>query len=178
MNFIGEWYLDDIDVCDQLIDYYHKCNKKNKVIINDLKKNTEIYLSTKTTNNTILHYLSQLQKICKNYIEKYEYCAYYDVWSIVENFKIQYYDLNEGFYGYHAERTCAETINSKRHLVFMTYLNDVTDGGETEFFYQRKKIKPQKGKTLIWPADWTHTHRGIISPSQQKYIITGWYSYV
>jgi hypothetical protein len=43
----------------------------------------------------------------------------------------------------------------------MTYLNDVTDGGETGFFYQDVKIKPQKGLTLIWPAIWTHTHKGF-----------------
>ena len=59
----------------------------------------------------------------------------------------------------------------------MTYLNDVTDGGETEFMYQKLKIKPKKGLTLIWPADWTHTHRGIPSMTQVKYIATGWYCY-
>ena len=46
----------------------------------------------------------------------------------------------------------------------MTYLNDVNDYGETEFYYQKLKIKPEKGKTVIWCADWTHTHRGISSP--------------
>jgi hypothetical protein len=64
-----------------------------------------------------------------------------------------------------------------RHLVFMTYLNDVTDGGETEFFYQKLKVKPEKGLTLIWGADWTFTHRGITSPTQTKYIVTGWFNY-
>ena len=39
------------------------------------------------------------------------------------------------------------------------------------------KIKPKKGLTVLWPTDWTYTHRGIASPSQLKYIITGWYSY-
>jgi hypothetical protein len=55
------------------------------------------------------------------------------------------------------------------------FLNDVTDQGETEFFHQKIKIKPQKGLTVIWPADWTYTHRGIASPTQDKYIITGWF---
>ena len=60
----------------------------------------------------------------------------------------------------------------------MTYLNDVDDGGETEFYYQKLKVKPRKGLTLIWPADWTHTHRGLSSPTQEKYIITGWLNYI
>ena len=56
----------------------------------------------------------------------------------------------------------------------MTYLNDVTDGGETEFKYQKLKVKPVKGKMVMWPTDFTHTHRGITSPTQEKYIATGW----
>jgi hypothetical protein len=59
----------------------------------------------------------------------------------------------------------------------MTYLNDVTDDGETEFYYQQVKFQPKKGLTVIWPADWTHTHRGIASMTQDKYIVTGWYNF-
>ena len=59
----------------------------------------------------------------------------------------------------------------------MTYLNDVTDGGETEFLHQKFKIKPEKGLSIIWPADWTFTHKGVVSPTQTKYIATGWYEY-
>ena len=59
----------------------------------------------------------------------------------------------------------------------MTYLNTVKDGGGTEFYYQNKKFKAKEGVTLIWPADWTFTHRGIISKKCEKYIITGWLSY-
>ena len=60
----------------------------------------------------------------------------------------------------------------------MTYLNDVENEGETEFYHQKIKVKPQKGLTLIWPADWTHTHRGIASKIDEKYIITGWFSFI
>jgi hypothetical protein len=58
----------------------------------------------------------------------------------------------------------------------MTYLNDVDDGG-TEFYYQKTIIKAEKGLTLIWPADWTYTHKGQISNTKEKTIITGWISY-
>jgi hypothetical protein len=59
----------------------------------------------------------------------------------------------------------------------MTYLNDVEIGGETEFFHQKLKIRPEKGLTLIWPADWTFTHIGITSP-EEKFIVTGWFNYI
>ena len=60
----------------------------------------------------------------------------------------------------------------------MTYLNDVTDAGETEFYYQKIKVKPEKGLTLIWPSEWPWTHRGLTSKTQIKYIATGWFCYV
>jgi hypothetical protein len=60
----------------------------------------------------------------------------------------------------------------------MTYLNDVHDAGGTEFFHQKLTVLPRKGLTLIWPADWTHTHRGIVSPTEEKYVITGWFDFV
>ena len=34
---------------------------------------------------------------------------------------------------------------ASRHMVFMTYLNDVSDGGETEFYHQDVKVKAEKG---------------------------------
>ena len=59
----------------------------------------------------------------------------------------------------------------------MTYLNDVPEGGETEFPMYGLKIKPETGKTLIWPAEWTHAHKGAIVVKGNKYIITGWMHY-
>jgi len=53
-------------------------------------------------------------------------------------------------------------------------LNDVDDGGETNFKHYGIKIKPETGKTLIWPAEWTHAHTGEILKSGKKYMITGW----
>ena len=60
----------------------------------------------------------------------------------------------------------------------MTYLNDVKDGGETEFHYQKIKTKAEKGLTIIFGSDWNFFHRGITSKTETKYIATGWYSYI
>ena len=59
----------------------------------------------------------------------------------------------------------------------MTYLNDVKDGG-TEFKFQKITTEAKKGLTLLWPSDFTHTHRGQITHNSEKYIVTGWLSYV
>ena len=56
----------------------------------------------------------------------------------------------------------------------MTYLNDIPNGGGTEFkFYPDFKVNDKKGLSLMWPTDFTHTHRGVVS-EYEKYIVTGW----
>ena len=65
----------------------------------------------------------------------------------------------------------------RRMLAWMIYLNDVTEGGETEFPSQEIKFQPRTGDLLFWPAYWTHPHHGLPSSSQIKYIISGWFSY-
>jgi hypothetical protein len=91
-------------------------------------------------------------------------------------FNIQRYLPGEGFSTYHCER--ASLKHSNRVLVWMVYLNDVTDRGETEFYYQHHFESAQQGKLVIWPSDWMYLHRGIPSPTQTKYILTGWLNHL
>ena len=110
------------------------------------------------------------------YKSKYIFC--YEKgnnWQITENINIQKYKPSQAYHSWHKERGSIRTCT--RHLVFMTYLNDIKDGGETEFYYQKLKVKPEKGLTLIWGSDWTFTHRGLPAINEDKYIITGWYNY-
>ncbi|GIU53495.1 MULTISPECIES: 2OG-Fe(II) oxygenase [Shewanella] len=61
-----------------------------------------------------------------------------------------------------------------RVLLYMFYLNDVQEGGETEFYYQNKSVSPKKGTMVIAPAGFTHTHKGNTPISGDKYIATSW----
>ncbi len=61
-----------------------------------------------------------------------------------------------------------------RVLLFSFYLNDITEGGETEFFYQEKKVQPKTGRLIIAPASFTHTHKGNVPKSGDKYFLTSW----
>ena len=62
-----------------------------------------------------------------------------------------------------------------RIFAWMTYLNDIkSENGNTYFPHYDLKICPEQGKTLIWPAEWTHAHAGEILKFETKYIITGW----
>jgi hypothetical protein len=63
-----------------------------------------------------------------------------------------------------------------RHFSVIWYLNDVEEGGETEFEYQKIKIRPKAGSMLVFPSYWTHRHRGVTPRSGTKYIATTWLS--
>ena len=90
---------------------------------------------------------------------------------------IQHYQKGVGGYPHwHSEQFPQNGHNEALHRVvlYMFYLNDVEEGGETEFYYQNKKIKPKQGSMVIAPAYFTHTHRGCIPVSNDKYIVTSW----
>ena len=63
---------------------------------------------------------------------------------------------------------------SARKLVIQLYLNTIEEGGETEFLYINKRIKAEQGRLTIFPAAFTHTHRGNPPIGQDKYIISTW----
>jgi hypothetical protein len=89
----------------------------------------------------------------------------------------QKYDQGEGNYGYwHSEIYPQAGSNDALHRIFLfiIYLNDVEQGGETDFYYQNKSVKPKAGSMVIAPCGFTHTHRGNIPISSDKYILTSW----
>lgn len=183
-EFIGAWFLKDLSVCDRLMEYYESKEDKAKpgiigadsIVNENLKKCKELFISP--LDPSIREYINALYDVCEQYKKRYKYCKTIGEWGIEHHIKLQKYLPDEAYYAWHTERDCARRPFVTRHLVFLTYLNDVNDAGETEFFYQELKVKPQKGLTLIWPADWTHTHRGVPSPSEVKYIATGWYNFI
>ena len=78
----------------------------------------------------------------------------------------------QGYHTFHFEN--GGYNNVARHVTWMIYLNDVEEGGETEFLYQRKRFKPVRNRAVIWPGSYTHLHRGNPPLSGTKYILTGW----
>jgi hypothetical protein len=87
---------------------------------------------------------------------------------------VQKYLKNEGFYIYHNDFLCNYNLQRYRLFTFIFYLNDIIEGGETEFFQGKYRIKPEAGKMIIFPSTWTYPHCGKTPLSNDKYIITGW----
>lgn len=93
-----------------------------------------------------------------------------------DEIKLQMTPPRGGFHIWHCEQF--DRFNSNRILVWTVYLNDVPDGeGETEFLWQGVRVKPKAGTVCIFPAAFTHTHRGNPVYSCDKYIATGWYTF-
>ncbi len=182
-SFIGEYSIPE-SICTKLIDFFNSdsaIKSSGQVgggrIDTSIKSSTDVVLMKDEwkTIPIINEYINELEKCTGKYIKEYPYSLQPGYrFQISQPIRIQYYKPNEGFYEYHCERYNL----SHRHLVWTTYLNTVKDKGETEFYYQGIKIKANKGKAVIFPAEWTHTHRGVPSPTEEKYIITGWYEFI
>ena len=108
------------------------------------------------------------------YSEDYPYFKQAEHFTIY-NTKLQKTAPGQGFHVWHYENANRSTM--RRVLVFILYLNDVEEGGETEFLYQNKRISPEKGTLVLFPAYVTHVHRGNPPLSNNKYIYTGWLEY-
>jgi len=179
-SFIGGWIIDE-NICDDMITQFN--NNKDRVKPGvygniNIKEDRSVKHSKDLTlkpNEMIPDYIKALEGCLLRYTERYSYVKGLSWFGLKDNFNIQYYPPGGGYKEWHCER--GSKILAERVLVFMTYLNDVPDGG-TKFFYQGITTPAKKGLTLIWPAEWTHIHCGEITEKYEKYITTGWFDFI
>ena len=187
-DFIGI-YEDALDInhCNSMINYFEELRDYNLVI------NQDQYTTNATTRKDesvfLMHpdviSLPKGSPIVHPFMESFwncyhHYCKEFEILQAAAKhgfymLRIQRTDPGGGFHNWHFENTGNETSN--RLVTFMLYLNDVDDGGETEFLYLHKRIRPKAGTMLMWPSTYSHTHRGNPPLSNTKYIITGWLTY-
>lgn len=122
-------------------------------------------------------YFASLNRALMDYIEEFPILKPPKTYPLgVFDFNVQrYYPGGQAYHAWHYESPYPQV--ARRLLTWMTYLNTVKTGGETEFLYQQLRIGPEEGTTLIWPGGFTHTHRGLPAPDEVKYIITGWFEF-
>ena len=89
-------------------------------------------------------------------------------------YNLQRYNPDQGYHALHCEN---HGRGVERVLAWTLYLNTVTDGGGTYYPEYDKTIDAVEGRLCIFPAFWTHAHKGIVSNTETKYIATGWYIY-
>ena len=110
------------------------------------------------------------------YTEKYDMLRYMAKHRICNTIRIQKTSVGGGYHTWHCENTSIQ--NSHRIAAWTLYLNDVEDGGETEFLYQHMRVKSKAGAVSIFPSSFTHVHRGNPPLSNDKYIITSWIEFI
>lgn len=171
-NFIEKYKISN-QLCNKIILHF-----ENSKDIEHLKNEyVDMFQVFRTLDEPLMmDYLYEIQEPIKHYKEKYDLDKITGYWQLDTNIKIQKYNPGQAYGGWHSERGEGD-MYLKRLLAFMTYLNDVENGGETEWKFQKYKSKPVQGNTYIWPADFTHRHRGLLSKNT-KYIITGWFNFL
>ena len=185
-NFVWGRQIDD-NICDGLIEFWENQRFLNVVegqvyaqgeiaVDKDYKDSLDCIIPPQIAMPMIQDYMGALQGVVDDYITQFPFCNT-SKFRVVEPLSMQHYDKGGGFKKWHTERINSLPGSVYRHIVFMTYLNDVPDGG-TEWYHQDKYVEANKGYTVIWPADWTHFHRGRVSKDHEKKIITGWFAYV
>ena len=184
INFVGLWNISNDKLCEDIIDFF----EKNVHLHNQGAIDSGINLAEKKTTDLTVDPVDLQNKnytVFNNYFQKLFTCYndYKKQWPFINenikildvpSFNVQRYLAGEHFSKMHAERSSTST--SHRVFAWMTYLNDLDEnaGGCTNFQHFGIKVKPEKGKTLIWPAEWTHAHSGEVLNHGKKYIITGW----
>lgn len=183
-NFIGVFpEAVTSEYCDRVIGYFETCNQSGLVYNRQQAENCtkldkddeavfaheEFYLATSLPLYREFHPV--FLKAYNKYLDKYDVLKRLPSTSNFW-FKIQKTKIGGGYHIWHFESGDRTTCN--RLFAWILYLNDVEDGGETEFLYMHKRIKPKKGTLLIFPANFTHTHRGNPPLLGTKYILTGW----
>ncbi len=108
----------------------------------------------------------------KDYSEKYSIIQKSAPHGII-SMRLQKTKPGGGYHIWHYE-TQNGRLWTGRFVTYMIYLNTIPIGGETEFLYQNTRVNPVEGRIVIWPAGFTHTHRGNQPIGKEKYAITGW----
>ena len=175
------------EFCRGLIDYFEWCNQNNKTF-----QRQEATKLTKDDTSTVLQptnfwEIDFCREHLSGYIDEFNrsfwdecYPSYVRDIDILTQFtshtiftyKVQKTIPSGGYHIWHCEH--GDKCFSRRIAAYILYLNDVVEGGETEFLYQRKRIAPTEGSLVIFPASYTHAHRGNPPLRGSKYIMTGW----
>tara|TARA_B100001559_G_C16335512_1_gene545551 strand:+ start:117 stop:719 length:603 start_codon:yes stop_codon:yes gene_type:complete len=183
-HFIGSWNIDNDKLCNDIINFFENNPEIQKEgttatgIDKKVKKSTDISINPNNLKQNKYDlfniYFKHLNKCYLDYREQFPFLKTFANKINIGPFNIQKYQPGGHFAKVHSERTQITCLH--RLFAWMTYLNDVEeiDGGTTDFDYYQLKVQPQCGKTLIWPAEWTHAHAGSILKAGEKYIITGW----
>ena len=189
MNDFIEIYDNSVpqELCDELVKWFDFCSEKKFTYHNLPFADGKTHPSSRSDesiaipnvpvssfslpNEVVGHIWEVISKCFSDYVEKYNLEG---MRLSCHVFKLNKVKEGQGYHVWHYENI-GDPVSDRRALAWMTYLKVPEKGGETEFLHQSKRIEPVVGRTLIWPAYFTHLHRGNPPLKGEKYYITGWF---
>ena len=172
------------DMCKKIIDFFED-NKnlqfRGRHVVDGLtminkrvkdSKDITLYFNDNTIPSIII--AKVLNAWTSVYIDTYRSTEILDEFSVQMGYNLQRYKPTQGYHVLHCENSAR---GMERVLAWTLYLNTVTEGGGTYYPEYDRTIDAVEGRLCIFPAFWTHAHKGIVSNTETKYIATGWYVY-
>ena len=154
-NFIGNWDLENKDLCDQIINVFennsnlHIKGTTGGGIDESIKKSTDITIQPENLKdkkyNIFNKYFESLHQCFTDYKDQYDFLKTFVKKIHIGPFNIQKYLPGDHFARLHTERTGMSSIH--RLFAWMTYLNHVDDGGTTDVDKYKSKVKHETEKT-------------------------------
>ena len=189
-NFIDSYMVLAPHECERIIQYFHDDDRKvqGEVVgdhkLEDVKQSTDVYISfdDRHTDDADDKYndiiLPAVKFAVNSWVENHRFLITMPSFRTWESYNIQHYKDGEGYFGLHCE--CQpDDVNGDAYVyrmgAWMIYLNDAESG--TEFPYQEITLQPKQGLCAVWPAYWTHPHKGVTPNKGDKYIATGWINF-
>ena len=117
-------------------------------------------------------FLFKLNNTINLYIKKYpEINMTVSYWELA-HLRFKFFKKGESFVNWHSEHSMDSPF---RVLALQIYLTEHNCG--TQFYYNKKTILSKIGRVCMFPAYFTHTHKGQPDFDKDRMIITGYYSF-
>ncbi|RZL36825.1 MAG: 2OG-Fe(II) oxygenase [Rubrivivax sp.] len=177
-DFISVYQGLDAALCSSVIEQFERDARKSRGQVGargatgvdaGLKSSWDLEIANEGAWQPLFQHLhAQIQACLQHYLSRSPVLQSLPLQAT--GYKIQMYPRGEGYFRWHADAIGGDA--GDRLVAMVLYLNDVEEGGETEFFHQGLKIAPRAGQLVLFPAGWNYLHCGHVPRSSGKYIVS------
>ena len=167
------------NICDDIVNLFESADVERRATSNNKPRLTQFNFTKKSYLNEELH-----KTICQYLLSAVDHYRF-NIKSFYtfapknlyfEHFRVKRYK-SEDADQFDTHVDVGSVSDECRYLSFMWYLNDVVDGGETEFAELDLKIQPEAGALIMFPPIWMFPHKGHLLNSGKKYLLSTYLLY-